>query len=309
MFIAVVVIYIVLAMFFYKFTKKRFSDKKYVPKLVIAFFILLPTYDIIITNTLGAYHCLTTPSTYINKKVEYPESIYWEDNVYPGFNAEDRKLMVMNYLDGVHLKTMALNGDDGKVYIYTREVPVQKYNEIYTKLLLETKKYNRINKQFTKELLKENEALWLELRDKFNEARKTVDELEKQQNSLIDSYSVKEKVFTKQSMPKMNYTVTFNEVKLNPLSRMFLYSDIAKITDSSTNEVIAQNQRVMKQFYNLLPAMPGQRYYQQSPLCGIKYSIEEDVLIGRWRLHSFGYSHHKISLNQKLYNKYIKGEK
>ena len=47
----------------------------------------------------------------MKKKIEKPISIYWEDNVYPGFNKEDRELMIINYLDGVHLKTMALNGD------------------------------------------------------------------------------------------------------------------------------------------------------------------------------------------------------
>ncbi|MCW8895991.1 MAG: hypothetical protein OQK48_04485 [Sulfurimonas sp.] len=303
-FIAVVIIYIGLAIYLYKLAIKYFPHKKSISKLVLAFFILLPTYDIIITNILGGYYCLTTPSTYISKKVEYPESIYWEDNVYPGFNEEDRKLMIKNYLDGVHLKTMALNGDDEKVYVYVRDVPVQKYNEINTKLLLETKKYNQINKQFTKELLKENEALWLELRDKFNEARKIVDEIEKQQNSLIDSCSVKEKVFTKQTMPKLNYTVTFNEVKLNFFSRNFLYSDVTKITDNSANEVIAQNQRVMKLHYNIIPAMST--YYDQESMCGDGLYFERNVMQmgGLYRTRN-----HKIWLNEKLYKKYIKGEK
>src|SRR3990167_11564121 len=97
-------IYIVVSIGVYKLTK-RFSSDKRIHRVVLAIIFLIPTYDIIITNTLGAYHCLTTPSTYISKTVEYPESIYWEDNFYPGFNAEDRKLMIMNYLDGVHLKT------------------------------------------------------------------------------------------------------------------------------------------------------------------------------------------------------------
>ena len=125
-FIAIVIIYIGVAIFFYKYTKKRFIEKKYISKLVIAFFILLPTYDIIITNLLGSYYCLTTPNTFIGKKVEFPQSIYWEDNVYPGFNEEDRKLMIMNYLDGKHLKKMALNGDDGKVYMYSLDKPIFK---------------------------------------------------------------------------------------------------------------------------------------------------------------------------------------
>lgn len=86
----------------------------------ISFFVLLPTYDIIVTNGLGAYYCLSSPNpkTYIKLTIEKPISIYWEDNVYPGFSIEDRKLMIMNYLDGKHLQTMALVGDDGKIYVY-----------------------------------------------------------------------------------------------------------------------------------------------------------------------------------------------
>ena len=262
-FIAIVIVYIGLAIFLYKYTKKHFIEKKYIPKLVIAFFILLPTYDIIITNLLGGYYCLTTPSTFIGKKVEFPQSIYWEDNVYPGFNKEDRKLMIINYLDGVHLKTMALNGDDGKVYMYSLDKPIFKD-------LKYDKQYKNIYEQYAQIILKTQE------------------------------------VYTKQTMPKLNYTVTFNEVKLNTISRKFLYSDETKVIDNKTDEVIAQNQRVMKLFYNLLPAMPGQRYYQQKPMCGYQFLyafIENKVftnLRGKFVIKN---------VNEYLYNKKIKGKK
>jgi len=306
MFIAVVIVYIGLSIFLYKFTKKRFPQKKYLPKLVVAVFILLPTYDIIITIMLGGYYCLTTQGTYINKRVEYPMSIYWEDNVYPGFSADDRRLMIKNYLDGIHLKTMALNGDDGEIYVYLREVPTEEYNVINSKLLLETKKYNQLDKQFTKKLLKENKPLWLELRDKFNEARKIVDELEKQRNQLVESCPVQEEIFTKQSMPKVNYTVTFNEVKLNFFSRKFLYLDETKIIDNQIGEIIAYNLRVMRRFFNLVPAMPGQRYYE-SLICGVNYYGFERKIFLYKGIHTSG--RHTESLNEKLYKKYINGEK
>ena len=91
-------------------------------------FVIYLTYDIIITNILSSYYCSQEPNpkTKIIKKVKYPESIYWEDNVYPGFSKEDRELMIINYLDGVHLKTMALNGDDGKIYVYHIDKPIWK---------------------------------------------------------------------------------------------------------------------------------------------------------------------------------------
>ena len=281
MFIAVVVIYIVLAIFFYKFTKKRFSDKKYISKLAIAFFILLPTYDIIITNILGGYYCLTTSSTYINKKVEYPESIYWEDNVYPGFNAEDRKLMVMNYLDGVHLKTMALNGDDGKIYIY------------------ET-----------------NASVWEKLKPLEKERGQPYYDMV---NAIAQHImETSEEVYTKETMPKTNYTVTFDEIKLNPLSRMFLYSDEMNIVDNNTKKVVAKNQRVMKLLYNITPRL-RQIYYNPEPMCGENKSIDN------WFFGYLTYDKNDgkviqtdkvlystklmIGTNHYLYNKHIKGEK
>ncbi len=88
--------------------------------LVASIFLFL-THDIIITNILSYRICNANPQpkTLISQTVEYPESIYWEDNIYPGFDEKDRLLMIRNYLDGVHLKTMALNAPDGTIYVYT----------------------------------------------------------------------------------------------------------------------------------------------------------------------------------------------
>lgn len=90
--------------------------------IVLFFSILLAmTHDIIITNILAYKICKADPQpkTFIKKTVEHPESIYWEDNIYPGFDEKDRLLMIRNYLDGIHLKTMALNAPDGTIYVYT----------------------------------------------------------------------------------------------------------------------------------------------------------------------------------------------
>ncbi len=263
-------IYILVAIGVYKLTK-RFSQQKLVHRAVLAIIFLIPTYDIIITNTLGAYHCFTSPSTYINKQVEYPQSIYWEDNVYPGFSEEDRKLMVMNYLDGKHLKTMALNGDDGKVYTYEA-----------------------------------NASVWEQLKPlEKDRGQPYYDKVNAIAQSIMET---SEEIYTKETMPKMNYTVTFDEVKLNSLSRKFLYSDETKIIDNQTGETIAYNRRVMRQFYNLFPPMPGQRYYEQNPICGDWYEYHIKVFdMRKWRLH--GFKEHQLDLSDYLYKKYIKGEK
>lgn len=262
-------IYILVAIGVYKLTK-RFSQQKWVHRTVLAIIFLIPTYDIIITNTLGAYHCLTTPSTYISKKVEYPISIYWEDNVYPGFNEEDRKLMITNYLDGVHLKTMALNGDDGKIYIY------------------ET-----------------NASVWEQLKPLEKDRGQPYYDMVS--NIAQHIMETSEQIYTKETMPKANYTVTFDEVKLNPLSRMFLYSDETKIIDNNTNETIAYNRRVMRFFYNALPPAGGNMFYSQYSVCGdSNFWFEYHIFKFNGAQTS---NKHKTDLDKHLYNKHIKGEK
>lgn len=262
-------IYILVAMGVYKLIK-RFTQNKLIHRAVLAIIFLIPTYDIIITNTLGAYHCLTTPSTYINKKVEYPLSIYWEDNVYPGFSKEDRKLMIMNYLDGVHLTTMALNGEDGKIYTYEANASV--WEQI-------------------KPLEKDRGQPYY---DKVNSIAQTIME-------------TSEQIYTKETMPKMNYAVTFDEVKLNLLSRKFLYSDETKIIDNQTRETIAYNRRYMRFFYNVFSPAGGNIFYDQHSMCGDSYFWFE--------YHIFKFNgvqtsnKHKTDLDKHLYNKYIKGEK
>lgn len=266
-------IYILVAMGVYKLIK-RFTQNKLIHRIVFAIIFLIPTYDIIITNTLGAYHCLTTPSTYINKKVEFPESIYWEDNVYPGFSKEDRKLMIMNYLDGVHLTTIALNGEDGKIYTYEA-----------------------------------NASVWEQLKPlEKDRGQPYYDKV----NSIAEHImETSEHIYTKETMPKMNYTVTFDEVKLNLLSRKFLYSDETKIIENNTNETIAYNRRVMRFFYNVFPDLVlGNRYYQQEPVCGDRFyrGFDEKVFTKLKYMYA-GEVSGKKSLNEILYLRYIKGEK
>lgn len=264
-------VYILVAVGVYKFTK-RFSRTKWMHHIVLSMLILIPTYDIIITNVLATYYCLATPSTYVNKKVQYPQSIYWEDNVYPGFTKEDRKLMIINYLDGEYLKTIALNGDDGKIYLYHLERP-----------------------------------MWEQIKKEFN-AKKYKDIYDQYAQTIMDKSQV---VYTKETMPKMNYTVTFDEVKLNPFSRKFLYSDETKIIDNNTSEVIAYNRKYMRFFYNIAPDfVMGNRYYSSWAweICKSDSHLYYDGDGFKYILN-YGSAKHMVSLNVKLYNKYAKGEK
>jgi len=251
--------------------------------LVSTFVILFFTYDIIITNILSTYYCSQAPNpkTKIIKKVAYPMSIYWEDNIYPGFSKEDRELMVINYLDGVHLKTMALNGPENKkIYVYHLNKPIWKeFNkryEIYIKQHPPKKDRFRghsfdIYKAYAKEIMKT------------------------------------EKIYTKETMPKMNYTVTFNEIKLNSFARHFFYSDETKVIENNTSKVIAYNRRYMRFFYNIFPDIQGGNYYNIEPMCGERIDMEQKVF------NSYGWSsmqlgNHSRNLDDILINRYKKGE-
>ena len=261
-------IYIFIARSVYKSLKKEFADKRYIPNIALTIFILIPTYDILITNVLAGHYCLTTPSTYINKKVEYPESVYWEDNVYPGFSVEDRKLMILNYLDGVHLKTMALNGDDGKIYVYHLDKPI-----------------------------------WEDIKAEFEENELYSKGFDKYAQTIMQT----EKIYTKATMPKLNYTVAFNEVKLNPFASKFLYSDETKVVDTNRGEVIAYNRRTMRFFYNLLPDLAlGNIYYVPEPMCGYQFyrGFDEKVFSNLKYMYG-GEVMDKKSLNEVLYSRYI----
>jgi hypothetical protein len=252
----------------------RFITKnRWVIGTLTAIAILIPTHDIIITNILGAYYCYSEPNpkTYISKKVEYPESIYWEDSVYPGFSAEDRKLMIMNYLDGVHLKTMALNGDDGKVYLY------------------------EVNASTVWEPLKALEY------DSGKEYFDTVNEIAEH------IMKTTQKIYTKETMPVMHYMVNFNEVLLPDFPRKFLYSDETKVIDNNTNENIAYNRRYMRFPYNIIFGFGEPRYYVQDSVCGENYFWFDYHVFEFNGVETSG--KHTIGIEKYLYNKYIKGEK
>ncbi|WP_263832093.1 hypothetical protein [Sulfurospirillum oryzae] len=307
---AALLVYILVAIGIYKFVKQK-TDNKWIKRGALAFFILLPTYDIIITNTLGAYYCLTTPSTYVNKKVEYPISIYWEDNVYPGFDKKDRELMVKNYLNDIRLKVMALNAPDGKVYVYQYKDVSQEYYQLAEEYATFSKELQKLRQEF-KKATDSYPPNWKETRDKYLSMDKENDVLRNKLSALLNSFELQETIYDdKNAMPQMNYTVTFNEVRLNPFSRKFLYSDETKIIENQTGNTIAYNRSDSPFFYNIAPDFAlGNRYY--SPW-GWEICESQSYLYyngdGFKYIASYGSAKHAVDLNIKLYNKYIKGKK
>lgn len=271
--------------------------------------ITLYASDVILSNTLGAYYCAQEPNpkTYIKHTVEEPISIYWEDNIYPGFNDEECKGMVANYLDGVHLQMMALNTPDGKVRVYSYASVPQSYidlvkegyaatKEAQAKRAIEEEAWKKYKaKELTKVEFDVVAKEWGQLDNKRVALSKQI-EAEKVNLDLIITET------TKDTMPRMNYTVKTDEVHLSDLARKVLYSDEMTITDNRIKEVIAYNRRIKQLFSaTLLPDLVGGRYYVQGSYCGDPSKLFDRLvfitLIG-------GYYH--INDNKKLFYKYQK---
>ena len=284
---------------------KKFLILLLVLLLVLITSITLYASDVILSNTLGAYYCAQEPNpkTYIKHTVEEPISIYWEDNIYPGFDDRDSELMVKNYLDGVHLQTMALNTSDGKVRVYSYTNVPQGYidlvregyaatKEVQEKRVLFDKARNHKNFEDYPPNFKEISKAWAQA-DNRKEALSKQIEAEKAKLDLVITET------THEQMPMMNYTVKTDEVHLSDTARKVLYSDEMTITDNRFKEVIAYNRRIMQLFSAaLLPDFVGDQYYVQGGFCGDPSKLFDRLVFITLRR---GYSPND---NRKLFYKY-----
>lgn len=81
----ILIVYVIVAVGVYHLVEK-FTAKTWIKRLLIAFFILLPTYDIIITKALLFYYCNFTETEKVYRTVENPESVYIEtDGTYSSY--------------------------------------------------------------------------------------------------------------------------------------------------------------------------------------------------------------------------------
>ena len=67
---------------------------------------------------LKYYDLTRQPLSEFARTVDAPGSVYWEDNVWPGYDENYRLWMIDHLLDGKHLDTLAMNGPDEKIYLY-----------------------------------------------------------------------------------------------------------------------------------------------------------------------------------------------
>ena len=274
--------------------------------------ITLYASDVILSNTLGAYYCAQEPNpkTYIKHTVEEPISIYWEDNIYPGFNDEECKGMVANYLDGVRLQTMALNTPDGKVRVYSYANIPQSYVDLVKqgdvakkdwqeKDTIKNQAFKKMYDKSSHKILEEFTDEWKMITTKSGDAYRKNEALSKQIEAEKAKLNLVITETTRDQMPMMNYTVKTDEVHLSDIARKVLFSDEMTITDNRTKEVIAYNRRIVQLFSaTLLPDLVGGRYYVQGSYCGDPSKLFDRLVFITLRR---GYSPND---NRKLFYKY-----
>ncbi len=113
-------LYIFCGLLFTFFYYKGRARKKKIRALVFfALLLVVPFSDLVLQFFFIQVRTLFSPPLQqVSQRVEYPGSVYWEDKVWPGFDEFGRNWLVKNYLDGKHLQALAMNGDDGMIYLY-----------------------------------------------------------------------------------------------------------------------------------------------------------------------------------------------
>lgn len=283
--------------------------------LVLITSITIYASDVILSNTLGAYYCAQEPNpkTYIKHTVEEPISIYWEDNVYPGFDEAECSGMVANYLDGVRLKTMALNTPEGKVRVYSYANVPQSYIDLVKAGYAAKKDWQDKDKihqdAFKKMYDKSNHKIRDEFSDEWKEITTKSGDAYRKNNAITKQIEAEKAKLdlvitetTRDAIPQMNFTVKTDEVHLSDLARKVLFSDEMTITDNRTREVIAYNRRIMQLFSAALgPDFAGGRYYVQEGMCGEPSKLfDRDVFI------TLVGGYYNLNDNKKLFYKYQK---
>ncbi|MCD7952277.1 MAG: hypothetical protein LUG14_04995 [Synergistaceae bacterium] len=90
--------------------------------LTLAVLLSLPFTDQLIVECLFTYYRYTqTPYEQIKRTVEYPESVFFKYNISNRFNTTTMcEIYAKLFLDGEHLKKLAIKKNDGLILLYTQ---------------------------------------------------------------------------------------------------------------------------------------------------------------------------------------------
>ena len=230
----------------------KFGRSKVVVCLVIFFFAVFPFRRLIFYNILFFYYS-RTPLQEIHETVDFPISVYWEDNVWPGYDEYGRQWMVRNYLDGKHLQLLALNSEDGKIYLYrASQEAFSKSNALYPEYIEVKQAIEAARKEAVSVGSRggDNKAMWEGIREREDAFRKNLSkQYEEQREKEIAEILDRVEVFADRSnLPLIRYRVEFNLLPksflLNNTNRI-LHADRISIVDTESHKEIAFSTRYM----------------------------------------------------------------
>jgi len=247
--LGVMILYLFFAVITFYLCWKSIKSKKIV-WIIGLLFVLFPFKHNIFYGVLFNIYGMK-PLQEIHRTIESPHSVYWEDNVWPGFDEYGRTWMIKNYLDGIHLQILALNGEDGKIYLYRATENSRAKSSNYKK------KVEELEKREEELRLKDNayykkhgkrDPKFLEIRK--NEVEPQLLQARKEEKSFdveeIEHITEKVEIYTSASeLPPIRY-----HVRLEPIHRFFpadqlYHADLITITDTSDDKVIAWSKRFM----------------------------------------------------------------
>jgi len=226
------------------------SGMKRPGKIIVTIALLLAPFSELIIEKVIMWNFAwkNIPLQHITRSVKQPDSVLWIDMVWPGFDEYGRHWMVTNYLDGVHLKMLALNGDDGKIYFYqatlndfsgSEEIRPE-HDRLKTHITELEKKAMKIGKNGGN-----NSKLWQEIRKEYYPRLKALgyDRQRKKEINLIFSRPVVYQDL--KQVPATNYLVELKRTRLSRWEERFVWCDEIRIHDNVREEDIAFSKRCL----------------------------------------------------------------
>ena len=217
--------------------------------IVIVFLLLAPFWDMFLAKgIMWNYARTNTPLQEITRTVEKPESVLWIDHVWPGYDEFGRHWMVTNYLDSVHLKVLALNGADGKIYLY-RASPADfsESEKVRPEHLNMTQKLTELKKEAIAVSRSggDNKRLWRTIRQIYEPQLAQLGYETMRKKEINHIFANPEVYQTLESLPPMNYQIEFQHNRLPDWQEKFVWCDEIRIQENNKKQEIAFSKRCL----------------------------------------------------------------
>lgn len=259
--------------------------------LVFFGFLLLSLtfFDVLLTQGLMMkFERDYKPLQKIYKIIEDPQSIYWVDDIWPGFDEYGRRWMVEHYLGGNKLKTLALNDGDGRMYIYhatqrdyhLSSIQYKKFEKIKKKSEVLTKKIQKakLNGEDPRKLI---DIYQNDYQVERREVARIYKELLKKD---IDSILSKSTIISRKEFLEniqeygMRYGINLKQIDYPKWQNSFIWCDEISIKDKIENFEIGFSKRCLGRQYNFMKLLfPGFAGEFGGSYVGERYVYEFDA--------------------------------